>query len=203
MIEMDYNTTQKKIILPEYGRNIQKMAEHLFHIEDRNERTKAAHELVSIMINMNPSVRDTKDHKQKMWDYLAQMTEYELDVDYPFEVINVKKLPKPDKLPYTTGKINSRHYGLIIERLIKAACEYEEGEEKEQLIKMIANHMKKTYVAWNQKPVNDSIIIHDLRTMSQGKLLLDENTKLMHVAVAQNKKSNNQSKKKNKNRKKK
>ncbi len=201
---MDYNTTQKKIILPEYGRNIQKMAEHLFEIEDRDERTKAAHELVSIMINMSPAVKDTKDHKQKIWDFLAQMCEYKLDIDYPFEIMNVSELSNTEPLPYTTGKIKYRHYGLMIERLISAACDYEEGEEKEQLIKMIANHMKKTYVAWNKKPVNDSIIINDLYHISQGKLVLNEDTKLMHVVVAPTKPaSNNYGKKKNKNRKKK
>src|SRR5690554_48584 len=201
---MDYNTTQKKIILPEYGRNIQKMAEHLFEIEDRDGRTKAAHELVSIMINMSPAVKDTKDHKQKIWDFLAQMCEYKLDIDYPFEIINVAELANTEPLPYTTGKIKYRHYGLMIERLISAACDYEEGEEKEQLIKMIANHMKKTYVAWNKKPVNDSIIISDLHHISQGKLVLSDDTKLMHVVVAPTKPaSNNYGKKKNKNRKKK
>ncbi|MDA3883550.1 MAG: DUF4290 domain-containing protein [Bacteroidales bacterium] len=201
---MDYNTTQKKIILPEYGRNIQKMAEYLFEIEDRDERTKAAHELVSIMINMSPAVKDTKDHKQKIWDFLAQMCEYKLDIDYPFEIMNVAELANTERLPYTTGKIKYRHYGLMIERLISAACDYEEGEEKVQLIKMIANHMKKTYVAWNKKSVNDSIIINDLYHISQGKLVLDEDTKLMHVVVAPPKPaSNNYGKKKNKNRKKK
>ena len=195
---MEYNTTLNKLILPEYGRNVQMMAEHLFTIEDKAARTEAAHELVSIMINMNPAVKDIKDHKQKMWDFLAQICNYKLDVDFPYPITNPLELPEVEKLPYNNGKIKYRHYGLVIERLIQAASEYEEGPDKDALIKMIANHMKKTYVAWNQKPVNDSIIINDLYQISNGKLNLDEETKLMHVSYSAPQPQKNQSKKNNK-----
>lgn len=199
---MEYNTTQKKLILPEYGRNVQMMAEHLFTIEDREHRTKAAYELVDIMINMNPTVKETKDHKQKMWDYLAQICEYKLDVDFPFPITEHHDAQIAHKLPYNNKHIKYRHYGLTIENLIKAAGDYEEGEEKEALIKMIANHMKKTYVSWNQKPVNDSIIINDLYEMSGGKLKIDEETKLMHVSYSAPQPQQNNKKKKNNNNKK-
>jgi hypothetical protein len=183
---MEYNTTQKKLILPEYGRNVQMMAEHLLAIEDRDKRTEAAHELVAIMTNMNPLVKETKDYKQKMWDFLAELCEHKLDIDFPFPITNVSELPKPSKLDYNTSRIKYRHYGLTIERLIDAASSFEDGPDKDVLIKMIANHMKKTYVAWNQKSVNDSIIISDLFKMSNGKLNLSEETKLMHVNAVTN-----------------
>ncbi|MCK9561226.1 MAG: DUF4290 domain-containing protein [Bacteroidales bacterium] len=200
---MEYNTTLEKLILPEYGRNVQMMAQHLFTIEDRTARTEAAHELVSIMINMNLAVKETKDYKQKIWDFLAQICNYSLDIDFPYPITNPKELPEVDKIPYNNGKIKYRHYGLMIERLIKAASEHEEGADKDALIRMIANHMKKTYVSWNQKLVNDSIIINDLYQMSHGKLNLDQETKLMHVSYSAPQPKKNQSKKKQQKRKKK
>ena len=195
---MEYNTALEKLILPEYGRNVQMMAHHLLTIEDKTTRTEAAHELVSIMINMNPAVKETKDYKQKIWDFLAQICNYSLDIDFPYPITNPKELPDIEKIPYNNGRIKYRHYGLMIERLIKAASEHEDGEDKDVLIKMIANHMKKTYVAWNQKPVNDSIIINDLHQMSNGKLNLDQETKLMHVNYSAPQQRRNQSKKNSK-----
>ena len=162
------------------------MAEHLLAIEDRDKRTEAAHELVAIMTNMNPLVKETKDYKQKIWDFLAELCEHKLDIDFPFPITKVSELPKPSKLDYNTSRIKYRHYGLTIERLIDAASSFEDGPDKDVLIKMIANHMKKTYVAWNQKSVNDSIIISDLFKMSNGKLNLSEETKLMHVNAVTN-----------------
>ncbi|HRS19698.1 MAG TPA: DUF4290 domain-containing protein [Bacteroidales bacterium] len=194
---MEYNTTQKKLILPEYGRNVQMMAEHLLTIENRQRRTEAAHELVAIMTNMNPLVKETKDYKQKIWDFLAELCEHKLDIDFPYPITKASELPPPDKLEYNTSKIKFRHYGLIIERLIEAASKFEDGPDKDVLIKMIANHMKKTYIAWNQKSVNDSIIINDLYKLSHGKLNLSEETKLMHVSVAKEQNNNHNNKKHN------
>jgi len=193
---MEYNTTQKKLILPEYGRNVQLMAEHLLTIEDRIKRTEAAHELIAIMTNMNPLVKETKDYRQKMWDFLSEMCDHKLDIDFPFPITKTAELPPPQIIPYNSSRIKFRHYGLTIERLIEAAAKLEDGPNKDGLIKMIANHMKKTYVAWNQKSVNDSIIISDLYKISQGRLNLSEETKLMHVVVAAppqnaNRKTNN------------
>ncbi len=181
---MQYNTTTKKLILPEYGRNVQMMAEHLLTIDDREKRTEAAYELVSILINMNPTVRETKDYKHKIWDFLAELCEYKLDVDFPFPITKTSELPPPQKLEYNTNNIKFRHYGLLTERMIEQACTIENEQERAVLIKMIANHMKKTYVAWNQKSVNDAIIIADLQKLSHGKLTLAEDTKLVYVTAS-------------------
>jgi len=37
----DYNTQRKRMALPEYGRNVQKMIDHIKTIEDRDERNRA------------------------------------------------------------------------------------------------------------------------------------------------------------------
>lgn len=180
---MEYNTTKQPLILPEYGRNVQMMADHLLTIEDRERRTEAAKELVAIMINMNSSVRETKDYKQKMWDFLAQLCDYKLDVDFPYPITKITELPKPEVLPYNQKDIRFRHYGYTVERMIKAAVELEEGEDRDALVRMIANNMKRNYVVWNQKSVTDEIIVNDLYRLSQGKLKLPLDTRLMNVNV--------------------
>ena len=180
---MEYNTTKQPLILPEYGRNVQMMADYLLTIEDRDRRTEAAKELVSIMVNMNPTVRETKDYRQKMWNFLAEMCEYKLEVDFPFPITKVTDLPKPEKLQYNLNDIRFRHYGYTVERMIKAAVELPEGEEKDVLVRMIANNMKRNYVLWNQKSVTDEIIVSDLLRLSQGRLSLPSDVKLMNVSV--------------------
>ncbi len=206
---MEYNTTRENLILPEYGRNLQMMANHLLTIQDKEKRTEAAKDLVAIMVNMNPSVREAKDYKQKMWDYLAQLCNYQLDVDFPFPVTKVTELPAPDKLDYNMNEIRFRHYGYTVERMIAAAVELPDNESRNVLIQMIANTMKRNYVMWNQKSVTDEIIINDLYRLSKGKLNLSAETKLVNVNMPSNgmqsqkkgnfKRQNNQGKNKNKN----
>lgn len=204
---MKYNTTKKNLILPEYGRNVQMMAEHLLTIRDKDRRTAAANELVSIMINMNPMVRDTKDYKQKIWDFLAQLCEYKLDIDYPYPITKVQELPAPAKLQYNMNDIRLRHYGYTVERLIDAAVTYKNGEEKTALVTMIANNMKRNYVTWNQKSVTDEIVLNDLYRLSKGLLkYTPDDLHLMSVSVPNQspkkqgfKHSNNNQGKRNKN----
>lgn len=203
---MEYNTVKKDLILPEYGRNVQMMADHLLTIQDRNQRNEAAQELIAIMTNMNPSVKDTKDYKQKLWDFLAQLCDYKLDVDFPYPVTKVTELSKPEKLDYNMNDIRLRHYGYTVERMIKAAVELENEEERKVLVLMIANNMKRNFVVWNQKSVTDEIINDDLLRLSGGKLSLPNDSKLVNVANAngsnQQKKNFKKNNKKNKNNKK-
>jgi len=177
---MEYNTTQEKLLLPEYGRNVQKMALHLFTIEDRTRRTRAAQELIAIMGNMFPNLREARDFKHKLWDQLAAMTNYKLDVDYPFEITRPDQLPHAQRPAYNNYDIEHRHYGKIVEDLIVKAIELEESDEKKWLIQLIANHMKKQYITWNKNTVNDDIIYKDLINMSKGKLNIDTTLKI-HV----------------------
>ena len=178
---MEYNTTKEKLILPEYGRNVQMMAQYLMTIEDRNRRTEAAKELVSIMVNMNVAVRDTKDYRLKIWDYLAQLCDYKLDVDFPFPITKPTDIGAPEKLQYNMNEIRFRHYGYTVERLIESAAKLPEGEERDALSMMIANNMKRNYIVWNQKSVTDEIIINDLFRLSKGKLRLADGTRLASV----------------------
>lgn len=168
--------------LPEYGRNVQKMVDHIKTIEDRNERNRAARTIIQIMGNLNPHLRDEGDFKHKLWDHLALIANFDLDIDSPYPVPELKKfVEKPRQVPYQQGNIKFLHYGRIIELLIEAAMKLEEGEEKEYMTTLIVNQMKKSYVTWNRSQVADEVIINDLNYLSGGKLKITEGVKILEV----------------------
>ncbi len=168
---MQYNTQQKRMPLPEYGRSIQNMVDYALTIQDRAERQRCANTIVNIMGSMFPHLRDVPDFKHKLWDHLAIMADFKLDIDYPYEVVRRDNLnTRPDAIPYPRTRIRYRHYGRALEVLIQKACEMPEGEEKRQLTALICNHMKKDYMAWNKDTVEDEKIANDLEELSEGRL---------------------------------
>lgn len=178
-MEYNYNTQRSRMNLPEYGRNIQKMVEYTAQIEDREERNKAARAIIAIMGNLNPHLRDVSDFKHKLWDHLFIISDFKLDIDSPYEKPTPEILfEKPKPVPYSEYDIQYKHYGKIIELLIKEASKFEEGQEKQVLIKLIANHMKKCYLTWNREVVSDEIIFEDLKKLSGGTLEVSEDLKL-------------------------
>ena len=173
----DYNTQQKKLIMPEYGRNVQQMIDHCVSIEDREERTRCANTIINIMGNLFPHLRDVDDFKHKLWDHLAIMSDFKLDIDYPYEIIRKENLrTKPDRIPYTLTPIRYRHYGKTLERMIKKCEDYPDGPERDQLISLLANHMKKSFLTWNKEVVDDDKIFKDLRDYSHGRIDLSPET---------------------------
>ncbi len=178
---MQYNTQQKRMPLPEYGRSIQNMVDHALTIEDRSERQRCANTIINIMGGMFPHLRDVPEFKHKLWDHLAMMADFKLDIDYPYEIVRKDNLTTPpDSIPYPSTQIHYRHYGRTLEILIKKACEFPEGDEKDNLVALICNHMKKNYMAWNKETVDDQKIADDLYELSGGKLqLTDDLLKLM------------------------
>ena len=185
---MQYNTQQKRMPLPDYGRSIQNMVDFALTIQDRSERQRCANTIINIMGNMFPHLRDVPDFKHKLWDHLAIMADFKLDIDYPYEIIRKDNLvTKPDPIPYPSTKIRYRHYGRTLEILIKKACEFQEGDEKKNLVALICNHMKKDYMAWNKDTVDDRKIAEDLAEFSGGKLQMDDEIlRLMSERIAQN-----------------
>ncbi len=170
---MEYNTQQRRLPLPEYGRSVQNMVDHALTIEDREERQRCANTIVNIMGSMFPQLRDVEDFRNKLWDHLAIMADFKLDIDYPVEIVRKESLEvKPERIPYTQQGIRYRHYGRFIQDLIKTAKDYPDGEERKQLVRMIANHMKKDYLQWNKDGVEDQKILQDLCEMSDGKIQL-------------------------------
>jgi hypothetical protein len=175
----DYNSSREKLVLPEYGRNIQKMVNHIKTIEDRDERNKAAHTVIAVMGNLNPHLRDVNDFKHKLWDHLALIADFDLDIDSPYEWPERESLQsQPERVPYHQHKIAKKHYGRSIVLMIDKAVALEEGEEKSDLVRMIAYHMKKSYLTWNREAVSDGEIFADMKTLSKGQLIVDPELKL-------------------------
>jgi hypothetical protein len=175
----DYNSSRKRLILPEYGRNIQKMVNHIKTIEDREERNKAARTVIGVMGNLNPHLRDVNDFKHKLWDHLAIIADFDLDIDSPYDWPESEKLrQKPSKVPYNQHNIRYKHYGRSIVMMIEKAVEMEPGEEKDDLIRMIAYHMKKSYLTWNREAVSDEEILMDLKTLSGGRIEVSSELRL-------------------------
>ncbi|MBR6691735.1 MAG: DUF4290 domain-containing protein [Bacteroidaceae bacterium] len=168
---MEYNTKQKKLPLPEYGRSVQKMVDHALTIEDREERQKCAETIIRVMGSMFPNLRNLPDYERKLWDHLAIMSGFKLEIDYPFEVIKEEEFNvPPQRVPYQSGEIRNRHYGRIVEEMIAYAITLDEGEEREQLIELICIQMKKNYIAWNKDNVDDRKILDDLRAYTNGAI---------------------------------
>ena len=178
---MQYNTQQKKMALPEYGRSIQNMVDYAVTIQDRAERQRCANTIINVMGNMFPHLRDVPEFKHKLWDHLAIMSDFKLDIDYPYEIIRKDNLvTKPESIPYPNTQIRYRHYGRTMEVLIKKACELPESDEKRNLVALICNHLKKDYMTWNKDTVDDRKIADDLAELSDGKLqMTDDILKLM------------------------
>jgi hypothetical protein len=178
----DYNTQRKKMALPEYGRNVQKMVDFIKGIEDRDERNRAAKTIIQIMGNLNPQIRDVGDFRHKLWDHLALIARFELDIDSPYPIPEPSKfMEKPKQVPYRQGDIRFLHYGRIIEMMIHSASEMEDGEEKEFFTNLIVNQMKKAYITWNRAQVADEVIIGDMKLLSRGKLKITDGVKILEV----------------------
>ena len=176
---MDYNTTRPSMVIPEYGRNLQEMIRYTCTIEDREKRTKSAKFIINVMAQMNPQVRDSADYNHKLWDHLHIISEFKLDVDAPYPPPSPLTLStKPERLSYHDKDITFRHYGKNIALIIEKAMQYEEGAEKDALVKIIAIHLKKSYLNWNRESVTDELIEEHLRILSDGKLKLHEDVRL-------------------------
>ena len=167
---MQYNTQKEKLLLPEYGRNIQNMVDHCVAIDDPNERKRCAYAVIDIMGSMFPHLRDVNNFKHILWDHLAIMSDFKLDIEYPYEVIKKEDLySAPGHLDYSRPTMRYRHYGKILERMVRIAADMEEGEAREHLIWMLLGQMKRSYSQWN-KEADDEKIFYDLRELSDGKI---------------------------------
>lgn len=191
---MEYNTRQKKLPLPEYGRSVQKMVDHALTIEDRKERQSCAETIIRIMASMFPNM---PDQNRKLWDHLAIMSDFKLDIDYPCEVIKEEEFHvAPQPLPYRNSEIRNRHYGRIVEEMIEHALTLEDGEEREQFIELILVQMKKNYIAWNKDGVEDRKILEDLRIYTKGAIEISDREIMLNPG---NNMRNNQNNKRNNN----
>lgn len=171
----EYNTGKSKLILKEYGRNIQKLAEHIKTIDDRNKRTQFAYTLIELMsqLNPNPSLKENGENLQKLWDDLFIMTDFTLDVDAPFPKPEPDVLfKKPRRLSYNDEPVVYKHYGKNIEKLIAKASAIEDPEERKGAIIYLGRLMKNFYMSWNKENIDDEVIMRHINEMAGGKLSL-------------------------------
>jgi len=168
---MEYNTNRTKLLMPEYGRNIQQMVEYCKSLPSKEERNEVAKTIVEFMGQRNPHLRDEENYKHKLWDHLYILADYDLDVDAPYPFPTKEELDqKPNRMNYPSFENEYKFYGKSILQLIDRAIELEEGEEKEALIQVIANNMKKSYNVYNKEHVQDEVIFRHLKELSQDKL---------------------------------
>ena len=169
--KLEYNTNREQLIIPEYGRHIQKMINHASSRESKEERNKLAKAIISIMGNLQPHLRDVPDFQHKLWDQLFIMSDFTLDVDSPYPLPSKEVfLERPDKLNYPQNFPKYRFYGNNIKRMVDVAVNWEESEMKKELIYVIANHMKKCFLNWNKDTVTDVVIFNHLFELSDGKI---------------------------------
>jgi hypothetical protein len=179
MTDLEYNTQRKSIPLPEYGRNLQKMVTKVVNMKDREKRTRYAHQIIEIMIQINPTAKDSPELRHKLWDHLHIMSDFKLDIDSPFPLPDKEVLKtQPELLSYPDDNLKYNYYGRIIQNIIDVVAEMENGQEKDFHAKNIANQMKKSYLMWNRDTVEDSLIIQHLSELSNNKIKLPENFQL-------------------------
>lgn len=170
---IEYNSERPKLIIPEYGRHIQKMVDQAIAKETKEERNKVASSIIAVMGNLNPHLRDVTDFQHKLWDQLFIISDFKLDVDSPYPIPKREELQEyPQSLEYPQNFPKYRFYGNNIKRMIDVAIGWEDGEKKDALVITIANHMKKCFLNWNKDTVENDVIFKHLFELSEGKLNL-------------------------------
>ena len=168
---MEYNTTRSKLLMPEYGRNVQKMVEYLITVEDREKRLKQAEVIIELMGTLNPHLKTIEDYKHKLWDHLYQMTDFNLDVDAPYPCPTPEMIfKKPEVLPYPQEHIKHRHLGKNIQALLTKAIAETDEEKRHGLTQAIGYYMKLAYANWHKEPVHDDMIKNELAEITGGLL---------------------------------
>lgn len=170
----EYNTARPDIILKEYGRNVQKLVEYIRTVPDKEKRTELATTLIDLIRQLTPSLKDQPDNPQRLWDDLYIIADFNLDINNPYPVPEPEVLfKKPMKVDYPQSKVRFKHYGKNIEKLIVEAMKKEDPQEKEEAIIYLGKLMKTFYSNWNKETLDDSVIVNDIRLMSEGKLVLN------------------------------
>ena len=171
---LDYNTQREKLIIPEYGREIQNMVDYAMSLPDRNERQHCAESIVAIMSHMFPQNREAENAEQKLWDHLALMSNFKLDIDWPYDISQAEHiLEKPEPINYPMHDIPVRHYGNMVFELFEKLKTMEPGPERDELVRQTANQMKRDLMAWGNGSVDDERVADDLARFTDGIIQLD------------------------------
>ena len=171
---LDYNTQRERIKLNEYGREIQQMVDYCVSIPDREERQVCAEAIIDTMRKMNPSDQNINDRMQTLWDHLALMSDFKLDIDYPVEITTAEQMAsKPEPVAYPNTRIPVRHYGRALFEVFETLKTMEPGEERDTLVRMTANQMKRCLLLWGHGNGDDEKVADDLARFTDGVIQLD------------------------------
>lgn len=176
---LDYNTQRAPLMMPEYGREIQKMVDHAVTIADRGERQRCAEVIVQMMATKVPQLRENTDYEQTLWDHLYLMSRKQLDIEWPYDVAAAEKIlskPKPMSLPKAEERVRMRHYGHLIEAMIEKLKTMPEGPERDGLTHIVANQMKRDLATWGHGSMDDERVASDLDRLTDGRVRLDLST---------------------------
>ena len=197
---LDDNTQREKLLMPEYGREIQKMVDHAVSLPDKEERLKCAKSIIRLMESKNPQLHDSENYEQALWDHLYLMSHRQLDIDWPYDVSEAEKiLSKPEPMAHPSEGTHMRHYGRLMEELFEKLKTMPEGEERDELVRLTANQMKRNLATWGHGSMDDEKVADDLARFTDGKIQIDlNNFRFDHIVAA----SNNENGKRNGKRKK-
>ena len=174
---LDYNTQREKLLMPEYGREIQKMVDYAVSLPDKAERLKCAKSIIRLMESKNPQLHDSEDYEQALWDHLYLMSHRQLDIDWPYDVSEAEKiLSKPEPMAHPTEGTHMRHYGRLIEELFEKLKTMPEGAERDELVRVTANQMKRDLATWGHGSIDDEKVADDLARFTDGKIQIDLHT---------------------------
>ena len=182
---MDYNSNRSKLVLKEYGRHVQMIVEACVQMKDRDKRNEFAKELIELMGQLNPHLRNVEDFRHKLWDHLFIMSDFKLDVDSPYPIKGREEIErKPKRLPYPQSRIKYKHYGKNVEALVAKAITTEDVDKKAGFTQCIGNFMKLVYQNWSKENVNDETIKNDLRLLSKGALVVSDDQDINSLSRA-------------------
>jgi hypothetical protein len=191
-MKFDYNTQRRNLVLPEYGRHIQKMIQYVKSVQDRGKRNEQVRSVVTVMGNLNPHLRDIVDFRHKLWDHVYLIADFDIDIDSPYPVpVPETFKEKPAIIPYPNTPVRIMHYGRNIENMLKVLAGIPDGPEKETMIAAMAHYMKKQYLTWNKDAVSDDIIFKDIEVLSKGRIHVNPALKLMNIQSNNSNNSNN------------
>ena len=188
---LDYNTQREKLLMPEYGREIQKMVDHAVSLPDKEERLKCAKSIIRLMESKNPQLHDSENYEQALWDHLYLMSHRQLDIDWPYDVSEAEKiLSKPEPMAHPSEGTHMRHYGRLMEELFEKLKTMPEGEERDELVRLTANQMKRNLATWGHGSMDDEKVADDLARFTDGKIQIDLNNFRFDHIVATSKNEN-------------
>ncbi|MFA6334598.1 MAG: DUF4290 domain-containing protein [Bacteroidales bacterium] len=179
---MDYNTQRSKLIMPEYGRHVQKMIKYVKEIEDRDKRNEQIRAVVGVMGILNPQLRDLSDFRHKLWDHVQIISDFEIDIDSPYPTPTKETFAnKPSPIPLETTPLKAAHYGRNIQNMIEMVVQRPDDDTRRSMILILANYMRQQYLIWNKDTVSEETIFKDLKNLSEGRIIVPED---LHLSTA-------------------